>query len=40
MKINVKYIYVKHGVIKSTAYVIGKLAYISDTTEYTLKILL
>ncbi len=30
-KINVKSFYVKHGVIKSTAYVIGKLAYISDT---------
>ncbi len=30
-KITIKTFYVNHGAIKSTAYIIGKLAYISDT---------
>ncbi len=36
-RINVKSFYVNHGQIKSTAYVVGKLAYISDTNGIFLK---
>ena len=36
-KINIKSFYVNHGEIKSTAYVFGKLAYISDTNGIFLK---
>ena len=36
-KITIQSFYVNHGQIKSTAYVIGKLAYISDTNGIFLK---
>ena len=36
-KVNIQSFYVNHGQIKSTAYVIGKIAYISDTNGISLK---
>ena len=36
-KINIKSFYVDHGQIKSTAYIIEKLAYISDTNGISKK---